>query len=114
MAALAAPFAVGAPRLGTETLRGALLWLLGLSGAFVFIEPGPYEVVGIVTIFLFCVTGLTVNRALAPLLLLLLLLNVGYAFAVVQVSDQTRPVTWVLISAYLAATAVFYAAMLGT
>ena len=33
--------------------------------------------------------------------------------AVVQVSDQSKPVTWVLISTFLAGTAVFYAAMLG-
>ena len=38
--------AVAAPRLSPiERLRGALLWLIGLSGAFVFIEPSPYEFV---------------------------------------------------------------------
>ncbi len=26
-------------------LRGALLWLMGFAGAFVFIEPSPYEIV---------------------------------------------------------------------
>jgi hypothetical protein len=46
--------------------------------------------------------------------LLLWLLNVGYAAAMVQVADQPKIVTWVLISAFLAATAVFYAAMLGS
>ena len=33
-------------RLATESLRAALLWLMGFAGAFVFIEPSPYEVVG--------------------------------------------------------------------
>jgi O-antigen ligase len=100
-------------RLATESLRGALLWLIGFSGAFVFIEPSPYEIVGVVTIFLFALTGLSLGRPLAPLVLLLVLLNIGYAIAVVQVSDQSKPVIWVLISAFLAATAIFYAAMLG-
>jgi O-antigen ligase len=104
---------VAGPLLATESLRGALLWLMGFSGAFVFIEPSPYEIVGLVAIFLFAVTGLTLRAALVPLILLLVLLNVGYAAAVVQVSDQTKPVIWVLISAFLAVTAVFYAAMLG-
>ncbi|MFL5069056.1 MAG: hypothetical protein ACJ8D9_05635, partial [Xanthobacteraceae bacterium] len=27
-----------------EALRGALLWLTGFFGAFVFIEPSPYEI----------------------------------------------------------------------
>ena len=102
------------PRLATELLRGLLLWLIGFSGAFVFIEPSPYEIVGLITIFLFAVTGLSLSAALAPLVLLLVLLNIGYASAVVQVSDQGKPVIWVMVSAFLAVTAVFYAAMLAT
>jgi hypothetical protein len=105
---------VASRRLSAEKLRGALLWLMGFSGAFVFIEPSPYEIVGVVAIVLFALTGLSLRPALAPLVLLLILLNIGYATAVVQVSDQTKPVLWVMISAYLAGTAIFYAGMLGT
>jgi O-antigen ligase len=113
-AAAASGTALGGRRLATESLRGALLWLIGFSGAFVFIEPSPYEIVGVVTIVLFAASGLTLRAALAPLVLILVLLNIGYAVAVVQVSDQSKPVIWVLVSAFLAATAIFYAAMLGT
>ncbi|HKA80720.1 MAG TPA: O-antigen ligase family protein [Xanthobacteraceae bacterium] len=105
---------VAGPLLATESLRGALLWLMGFSGAFVFIEPSPYEIVGLIAIVLFVITGLSLRAALVPLVLLLVLLNVGYASSVVQVSDQTKPVIWVMVSAFLATTAVFYAAMLGT
>ena len=49
-----------------------------------------------------------------PLIVLLLLYNTGFSLAVVQVSDQTKPVIWVLVSWYLSATAIFFAAMLGT
>jgi len=105
--------AVAGPRLDVESLRGALLWLIGFSGAFVFIEPSPYEIVGVVGMLLFAATGLSLRAPLVPLVLLLALLEVGYAAAVVQVSDQGKPVLWVMISAFLAATAVFYAAMLG-
>ncbi len=87
---------------------------MAFSGAFVFIEPSPYEVVGLLTIFVFALTGLSVPRALTPLLLLLVLLNIGYAMAVLQVIDQPKPVIWVGVSAYLAVTAVFYAAVLAT
>jgi O-antigen ligase len=110
-----APYSpLGGRRLATESLRGTLLWLIGFAGAFVFIEPSPYEIVGVITIVLFALTGLSLGRALAPLVLILVLLNIGYAVAVVQVSDQSKPVIWVLVSAFLAATAIFYAAMLGT
>jgi O-antigen ligase len=102
-----------APRLSLEALRGILLWLMGFAGAFVFIEPSPYEIVGILAIAVFAVTGLTLRPPLVPLILLLILLNVGYAAAMLQVVDQSKVVTWVLISAYLAATAIVYAAMLG-
>jgi len=51
------PFAAAAPattfagpRIAIESLRLALLWLMGFAGAFVFIEPSPYEIVGIVAI----------------------------------------------------------------
>jgi O-Antigen ligase len=104
---------VTGPRLSTETLRGALLWLMAFSGAFVFIEPSPYEVVGLIAIFAFVVTGLSLPRPLAPLIILLVLLNIGYAMAVVRVLDQPKPVIWVCVSAYLAVTAIFYAGMLG-
>src|SRR5262249_14967838 len=42
-----------------ETLRGALLWLTGLFGAFVFVEPSPYEVASLMAMITFVATGLT-------------------------------------------------------
>ena len=48
-----------------------------------------------------------------PLIVLLLLYAVGFALAVVQVSDQSKAVIWVLVTWYLCATAVFFAVMLG-
>ena len=109
----AATAAVASPRLSIETRRGTLLWLMGFAGAFVFIEPSPYEIVGALAIALFALTGLKLRAPLVPLILLLLLLNLGYATAMLQVVDQSKVVTWVLVSAYLALTAVVYAAMLG-
>jgi hypothetical protein len=106
--------AFAAPRIATERLRLLFLWLIGFAGAFVFVEPSPYELVGLATIFLFALTGLSLRPGLMPLLLLLIGLNVGYAAAMVQVIDQSKPVIWVMVSAFLATTAIFYAAMLGT
>jgi O-Antigen ligase len=105
--------AIAGPRIAIEPLRRALLWLLAFSGGFVFIEPSPYEFIGIPTLFLFAVTGLSLRPALTPLLLLLIMLNLGYAVSVMRVVEKSDAVMWVLISAFLAATAVFYAAILG-
>lgn len=112
-AVYAATTAPSLPR-SVERLRGALLWLTGFAGAVVFMEPSPYEVTSLLTIVVFAVTGLTLRPALMPLLLLLLLYNTGFSLAVVQVSSESKPVTWVLVSWYLSATAMFFAAMLQT
>jgi len=118
MSAVALPLTAAghAPRLvrSVERLRGALLWLTGFSGAFVFMEPSPYEVVSLLTIIVFALTGLALRPAHMPLLLLLLLYAVGFALAVVQVGDQSKAVIWVLVTWYLCATAVFFAVMLGS
>jgi hypothetical protein len=104
-----------APRLfrSVERLRGALLWLTGFAGAIVFMEPSPYEITSLLTIFVFICTGLTLRPALMPLIVLLLLYNTGFSLAVVQVSNESKPFNWVLISWYLSGTAIFFAAMLG-
>ena len=49
-----------APRFtaSVERLRGALLWLTGFAGAFVFVEPSPYEVASLLTMIVFAITGL--------------------------------------------------------
>src|SRR5581483_7860712 len=101
------------PQLRLEALRNALIWLTALSGAFVFIEPSPYEVVASLTIIVFAMTGLSLRTEHLPLIALLILINIGYALAVVQVITDSKAVIWVCVSAFLAATAIFYAAVLG-
>ena len=68
-----------------ERLRGALLWLTGLAGAFVFMEPSPYEIASLLTMPVFVFTGLTLTSAITPLIVMLMLYNIGYSVAVVPV-----------------------------
>ena len=49
-----------------------------------------------------------------PLFVLLLLYNTGFSLAVLQITGETKPFTWVAVSWYLSLTAVFFAAMLST
>jgi len=113
------PPSVGAPAAGrawrvrTESLRGLALWLMAFAGGFVFIEPGPYELVGLAVIVLFFLTGLPLRAPLMPLALMLIVLNLGYGIAVVQVIDDPKAVMWVYISAFMAVTAIFFAAVVG-
>jgi hypothetical protein len=115
-AALPFPSGTCAPQLrsSVERLRGGLLWLTGCAGAFVFMEPSPYEVASLLTIAVFAATGLSLRAAIMPLVVLLILYNVGFSFAVIPVLSLPKTGLWVLVSWYMAATAVFFAAMLGT
>lgn len=105
----AGPSAVATP---VERLRLALLWLMAFSGCFVFIEPGPYEITAALTVSVFAITGLTLSRALAPLVVMLVIYDIGFALSVLQVLDQSKAITWVFISWYLSITAIFFAAAL--
>jgi O-antigen ligase len=100
--------------LSIEKLRYALLWLMGFAGAFVFIEPGPYEVVGAITIGFFLLTGVSMSAGIMPLVLLLIILDIGYATALIQVIEDPKLILWVLVSVFLALTGMFYAAILDT
>lgn len=85
---------------------------MAFSGAFVFVEPGPYELLSVLTMTTFAISGLKLRASLVPLVLMLLLCNIGFSFSIIPVLGDRQAVTWVLISWYLAATAVFYAAIL--
>lgn len=97
-----------------ERVRYVLLWLTGFSGAFVFVEPSPYEVLSVLTLVVFAASGMRLAAPLAPLALILIAYNVGFAIAVNRVIAETDAVIWVLISIYLSMTALFFAAMPST
>ena len=89
-AATAGGLHVAAPAApGVLALQRALVWLVGASGAIVFIEPSPYEIVTLLAAVIFFATGLRLRLVLMPLLLLLVLLNLGYTH---QRDPAARPV----------------------
>jgi hypothetical protein len=98
--------------ISVERLRTGLLWLTGVSGAFVFIEPSPYEYASLLAIVVFAATGLSLRAGIMPLAFMLVLYNVGFSIAAIPVLDAPKTIIWVLTSCYLAATAVFFAALI--
>jgi hypothetical protein len=99
--------ATSAPRL--LALHRALVWLVGASGAIVFIEPSPYELMTLTATVIFVATGLRLRLVFMPLLLLLVLLNVGYSVGAVPVMDTTGVANWIATSWYMAFTVMFFA-----
>jgi hypothetical protein len=96
-----------APRL--LALQRVLVWLVGASGAIVFIEPSPYELMTVTAAVIFCATGLRLRLAFMPLLLLLFQINIGYSMGAIPFMDKPEVANWIATSWYMAVTVIFFA-----
>src|SRR5580698_9577482 len=94
---------------GVLALQRALVWLVGASGAIVFIEPSPYEVMTLAAAVIFLATGMRLRLVFMPLLLLLVLLNVGYTIGAIPFLDKSDVANWIATSWYMAITVMFFA-----
>ena len=101
------PSVTSAPRV--LALQRALVWLVGASGAIVFIEPSPYELMTLAAAVIFFATGLRLRLVFMPLLLLLFLLNVGYSIGAIPFLDKSEVANWIATSWYMAVTVIFFA-----
>ncbi len=101
---------VAAP--ATLALQRALVWLIGASGAIVFIEPSPYEIVTLLSTLVFLATGMRLRLVFMPLCLLVFLLNVGYTIGAVPVMDRDGVGNWIATSWYMAVTVILFAMIL--
>jgi hypothetical protein len=97
---------------GTLALQRALVWLVGASVAIVFIEPSPYELATLTAAALFFATGLRLRLVFMPLILLLVLLNIGYSIGAIPLYDQSDVFSWILTSWYMAVTVILLAMVL--
>ncbi|WP_407154470.1 O-antigen ligase family protein [Bradyrhizobium sp. STM 3557] len=102
-----APRPVAPP--GVVALQRALVWLAGASGAIVFIEPSPYELVTLASAAVFIATGVRLRIVFVPLLLLLFLLNLGYTICAVPLLGDSVIASWIATSWYMAVTVMFFA-----
>jgi O-Antigen ligase len=101
------PSVTAAP--GVLALQRALVWLVGASGAIVFIEPSPYELMTLTAAVIFLATGLRLRLVFMPLLLLLILLNVGYSIGAIPFIETSEVANWIATSWYMAFTVMFFA-----
>jgi hypothetical protein len=92
----------------------ALLFLTILASPFVFIEPSPYEALFAVLALGCLLAGITVDRKVLPLALLLLIWNTAGLAALAPVLHDQTAITFMVISFYLAITAVLYACLFST
>lgn len=93
-------------------LQNAGLWLLAFSGCVVTFEPAPYEIVFLLVALLFVATGLRLHWSLGPLIVLLAGFAAGGLLANITLMGNSKALTFVVVSIYLAVTAIVYAAIL--
>lgn len=102
-----------APRwtVSLDAVRGAAVWLLFASGFLVFIEPAPFEIAFMLVAAIFLFTGLRLSILFLPLVLLLLLYNIGGGLSLMEVANESRAVWFIVISIYMAVMAIVIAAI---
>ena len=66
-------------------VRAILVWLMFASSFYVAIEPAPADLLFLVVLACFLVSGLTLSAVLVPLILFLLLYNLGGFLSFLQV-----------------------------
>ncbi|RUU30496.1 MAG: O-antigen ligase family protein [Mesorhizobium sp.] len=89
---------------------GAVFLGVFLSG-FVIAEPAPYDLYMAGLIVVWALFGLRISRAAAPLLVLLVIMNIGGMISMTQMSDITGAPLYLSVSLFLAFTAVFVASV---
>ncbi|PAP91732.1 O-antigen ligase family protein [Mesorhizobium wenxiniae] len=81
-----------------------------LSG-FVIAEPAPYDLYMVGLMAVWALFGLRISRAAAPLLVLLVVMNIGGMISMTQMSDIAGTPLYLSVSLFLAFTAVFFASV---
>lgn len=101
------------PQRAALGIIGSLLVVFGvfLSG-FVISEPAPYELFMAGLITLWAIVGLRISRAITPLLVLLVLFNIGGMLSLTVVDDLSVGPLYIAVSLFLALSSVFFAAII--
>lgn len=95
--------------LSLASLQSLALWVFIFSGWFVIVEPAPYELFFILALVMFIPAGLAVVPVTTPLIIFLVLYNLGGAIALIPVFHDGKAVRFTAVSIYMAATSVFFA-----
>jgi len=96
----------------TRHIGNGALWLAVFLSGFVIQEPAPYEVymLGLLAVWMAC--GLRLRREFAPLIICILVYIAGGLASTPMTTDIGSAVFYISITAFLALTSVFYAAVL--
>lgn len=89
---------------------GAIFLGVFLSG-FVINEPAPYDLYMTGLLVVWALFGLRISRAISPLVVLIILFNIGGFISMTQMADLMDTPLYLAVSLFLAFTAIFFAAV---
>lgn len=92
-----------------EQAQLAAVWLMMASSFFVSIEPAPCDLLFIVALALFAVSGLRISVLVVPMILYLLFYNLGGFISFLEVLNEDKAGMFVITSIYMGVSAVFFA-----
>lgn len=89
---------------------GAVSFGVFLSG-FVIREPAPYELYMAGLIAVWALFGLRISRSITPLVVLLVLFNIGGMISMTQMANLMSTPLYLAVSLFLAFTSIFFASV---
>ncbi len=93
-------------------LDESLFWLTVACGSVVSIEPAPYDLLIVITIFFWAIRGLAIHRAVLPLIALMSAWTLGGFIALIPYWNEPDPVGYMFNTLYLSTTCIFFALFL--
>ena len=92
-----------------DQLRSGAVFILAASSFLVFVEPAPVDLLFFVTLLFFLRSGLSLTIGAAPMVLLLVLYNLGGFASVIPVAGKEKTMMFAVTSTYMAMSAIFLA-----
>lgn len=96
---------------GRQVGNAAIALLVFLSG-FVMVEPAPSDLLLCLVVAIWAFCGLTLTRAMLPMILMLACYLAGGLLSFTQLSSFQKPTTYMATTAFLAISSVFFCAIL--
>jgi len=94
----------------TAMIAASAVFLGVFLSGFVLNEPAPYELYMAGLIAVWALFGLRISKPIVPLIVLLVVFNVGGMISMTQMADLKDTPLYLAVSLFLAFTAVFFAA----
>ncbi len=90
-------------------VRAILVWLMFASSFYVAVEPAPSDLLFLLVLACFFGSGLAISAAVVPLVVFLLLYNLGGFLSFLQEVGDEKARMFVITSFYMAFSAIFLA-----